>query len=110
MSNLHHLHVRKRIYKNLENYPNTNQLKRALDYIMYGVAIVTPLALLPQVFQLFTYKDAAGLSLLTWVLLGCLNFLWIVYALVHKEKPILLANVLMGILNFTLVCGIVLYR
>lgn len=110
MSNLHHLHTRKRVYKNLEGYPHTRWFKRMLDYVMYGVAIVTPLALLPQVFQLFTYKDATGLSLLTWVLLGCLNFLWIIYALVHKEKPILLANVLMGILNFTLVYGILLYR
>jgi len=105
----HHLHTRKRIYKRLDTYPSSG-FKKALDYIMYAVAVVTPLALLPQVVQVFTTKDAAGLSLATWFLLGCINLLWITYAWVHKEKPILVANVLVAFLNFTLVYGIVLYR
>lgn len=110
MNDLHHLHVRKRIYKNLEKYPNKNWFKRALDYVMYGVAIATPIALFPQVFRLFTYQDAAGLSIITWSMLGCINILWIVYGIVHKERPILIANVLVGILNWALIYGILLYR
>ncbi len=77
---------------------------------MYGVAVASPLALLPQVTQVFTSKNADGLSLVSWSLFGCINVLWVIYAIVHKEKPILIANVLVGILNFTLVYGILLYR
>ncbi len=111
MSNgLHHLHTRKRLYKNLERYPHPGGFKRVLDRIMYGVAIATPLVLLPQVLQVFADKTAAGLSLQTWVLLTCINVLWILYGLAHREPPIYLGNFLVGILNFTVVYGILLYR
>jgi len=106
----HHLHVRKRIYKNLEKYPQSNRFKRWLDYFMYFVAVLTPLVLLPQVFQLFADKTAAGLSIETWFLLGCLNVFWILYGLVHREPPIYIGNFLVGILNFVVVYGIILYR
>ena len=97
------------MYKNLERYPHSSVVKRALDSLMYLVAVITPLVLLPQVFQLFVYKSAAGLSITTWFLLGCINVLWVFYGLVHKEVPILIANLLVGILNFVVVYGIILY-
>jgi len=80
------------------------------DYFMYTIAMVTPLVLLPQVLQLFTNKSVAGLSIETWFLLGCLNVVWILYGLVHREPPIYIGNFLVGILNFTVVYGIILYR
>lgn len=77
---------------------------------MYGIAMVTPLALLPQVIRVFADKTAAGLSLETWLLLGCLNVLWMLYGLVHREPPIYLANFFVAFLNFAVVYGILLYR
>ena len=77
---------------------------------MYGIATATPLVLLPQVFTLFSDKNAVGLSIDTWFLLGFLNVFWIIYGLVHREPPIYIGNFLVGILNFTIVYGIFLYR
>lgn len=77
---------------------------------MYVLAVAAPIALLPQVYQIFAYKDASGLSLTTWLLLGCSNCLWGVYGLVHKEKLVLTASCLMAILNMVVVYGIILYR
>jgi uncharacterized protein with PQ loop repeat len=106
----HHVHIRKRIYKNLEKYPNPRFFKRVLDYVMYFVAVAAPLALLPQVLQLFETRDVSSLSLPTWTLLCCINLVWTLYGLVHKEVPITIANGLMAILNGTVVYGILLYR
>ena len=80
------------------------------DYAMYGLAIVTPLALLPQVFQVFIDRNVAGLSVLTWSLLGVVNFLWSLYGFIHKQFPVFIANLLIGILDFIIVVGILLYR
>ena len=107
---LHHLHLRKRLYKNLENYPHPQFLKRALDRMMFGVAFVAPVVLMPQVIQLYTSKSAEGLSLPTWFLLGAINFLWALYGFVHKEKPVVISSFFMGILNMSIAVGIVLYR
>ena len=77
---------------------------------MYLVAAITPLVLLPQVLQVFMSKDAGGLSIETWFLLGCINVLWMTYGFVHREPPVYIANFLVGILNFAIVYGIFLYR
>jgi len=94
----------------LRHLSTRKRARHWLDYLMYAIAMATPLVLLPQVLQLFADKTAAGLSIETWFLLGCLNFFWILYGLVHREPPIYIGNFLVGILNFTIVYGIFLYR
>lgn len=89
---------------------NKKKVRSWFDYLMYGAAMATPLVLLPQAFTLFSDKSAAGLSVDTWFLLGFLNVLWVVYGLVHREPPIYIGNFLVGILNFIIVYGIILYR
>ena len=89
---------------------NRKKVRSWFDYFMYGIAMATPLVLLPQVFKLFSDKNVVGLSIDTWFLLGCLNVFWIVYGLVHREPPIYIGNFLVGILNFIIVYGIILYR
>ena len=89
---------------------NRKKARSWFDYFMYGIAMATPLVLLPQVFKLFSDKNVVGLSIDTWFLLGCLNMFWIVYGLVHREPPIYIGNFLVGILNFIIVYGIILYR
>lgn len=85
-------------------------LKDALDVLMYPVAIAAPLALLPQVWKLYATHDASSLSLPTWATFGILNLVWIAYARVHKETPVLVTNVMMALLNFAVAVGILLYR
>ena len=107
---MHHLHLRKRLYKNLEQFPHPKTLVRWFDYAMYAIAIVAPVVLLPQVYQLFVYQSAEGLSLATWLLLGTVNLLWSFYGLVHRERLIFLSNFLIAVLDAVIVCGILLYR
>ena len=109
MLGLHHLRTRDRISDGLEPFPARSLLKGALDYVMYAVGVLAPLALLPQVIHIYTEKSAAGLSLSTWVLLTFFNTMWILYGIVHKDKPIIIANVLFAILNALIAIGALLY-
>lgn len=110
MDGLHHLHVRKRIYKRLEKYPHPVAWKRYYEYLMYGVAIVSPAALLPQVIELYRYQNASGLALPTFILLGAMNILWFFYGIMHREVPIFFSSALIAILNCSIVVGILLFR
>lgn len=103
---MQHLSARRRLYRYLEPFPSKNAFKRFLDYLMYGVAIVQPLALVPQAINVLRLPDGGGASPTTWTLLGVIGILWVVYGLVHKEKPIVISNVLSVILDFTIVWGI----
>ncbi|MBP9711120.1 MAG: hypothetical protein KBD50_02600 [Candidatus Pacebacteria bacterium] len=103
-------HVSKRRKARLAGLPTRSSvLKNALDLLIYPVAIAAPLALFPQVLQVYQTKDASSLALPTWLILGILNVVWMFYGVVHKERPIVLTNVMLALLNFAVVVGIVLY-
>jgi uncharacterized protein with PQ loop repeat len=85
-------------------------LLRRFDYIMDAVALLSPLVLLPQVLSIYATQNVAGLSLITWILFSGLNALWIIYGVARKSTPILIANLLSGVLNVTGAIGIILFR
>jgi uncharacterized protein with PQ loop repeat len=96
-------HLRKR------TKPNKN-FNKGLDVVMYCVAIISPLAVLPQVYEVFSTKSAGSLSLPTWLTLACINLVWVFYGIYHHDKPITVTNVLVAIVDFSVVAGILLYR
>lgn len=111
MSNaLHHRHIRKRLYRKFERYPSTSALRRFFDYLVYIVALFTPLVLVPQVIQLFATKDVGGFSLPSWFLFGLIGIIWATYGIIHREWPIILSNTIMAFLDFVVVVGILIYR
>ncbi|OGG93944.1 hypothetical protein A2609_02240 [Candidatus Kaiserbacteria bacterium RIFOXYD1_FULL_47_14] len=109
MLGFHHLRKRARIMKGLEPFPAVGIWKRYFDYLMYGVGIFAPIVLLPQILEIYTTKNSAGLSLLTWSLFILLNILWTIYGLLHKDIHILFANAFMILFNSVVVVGILLY-
>lgn len=109
MHGFHHLRARARLSGGLEPFPSQDARKRFLDYLMYGVGIFAPLALLPQIHQLYGTRDASGLSVVTWSLICCVNALWALYGLAHKDTQLFMANVLMMLFNLAILTGILLY-
>lgn len=84
--------------------------KDTLDLLIYPIAVIGPLALLPQVIKLYASQDAAGLALSTWLILGLINMTWLFYGFVHKEPPIMMTNLILVAMNFAIVFGILAFR
>ncbi len=103
------MRARVRVTKGLEPFPSRNKWKRFFDYLMYAVGIGAPLALVPQILQIYTTKSGAGLSLSTWLLLAVFNILWATYGALHKDTHIFFANVFMALFNSIIIAGILLY-
>lgn len=112
LGGLHHLHARHRAAKKRHEspYPHPVKWKRTLDRVMYVVAIITPLLLLPQVYELYTSHDAAGLNLLTWSLLAAVKLLWVLYGIAHRAYPILISNLIFTVIDGLIISGIILFR
>jgi len=109
MHGFHHVRARARMAEGLEPFPAKGAFKHFLDYLMYAVGIFAPLALVPQILQLYTSRSSDGLSLLTWLLLALFNVLWALYGAAHHDRQIFFANVLMVCFNLAIVVGILLY-
>ncbi len=105
----HHLHVRKRVYKNLEPFPHQKTFVHVLDRAMPILALFGPIALIPQVLQVLVLQDASDLSPFTWILWELLSVVWLIYGIVHKELPIIIGNGAYLVLHAILIGAILVY-
>jgi uncharacterized protein with PQ loop repeat len=106
---LHHLHKRKRIHKKMEQYPHPQAWIRFLDNLLLVIAVIGPMSNIPQILQIFISKTSAGVSTLTFCLLAVFNIPWIIYGIVHKEKPIITAYILWFTTNVIIITGTLIY-
>ena len=105
----YHLHRRKRVHKKLETYPHKNKWVRTLDCFLVVIALIGPIFDLPQIYKIYTAKNAIGVSFLSWLAYGLICIPWIVYGVVHKEKPIIIAYTLWLFTDLAVVIGTLLY-
>ncbi len=84
--------------------------KRALDKLMYGIGLIAPVMTIPQLLQIWQNHKTQGVSITTWAAYAFVAALWLVYGLIHKEKPIILTNVLLVIVDIGIVVGILLLK
>jgi len=102
----HNLHQRKRVHLKKEKYPHPNKFKRYLDIIAYIAAILGPLIAIPQLWKIWYSQNALGVSILTWSGYMVGGIFWLLYGVAHKEKPIIIMNLLWFVLSLIIILGI----
>jgi uncharacterized protein with PQ loop repeat len=105
MSRYHnHKHLKKRTL-------TVGKVKKPLliDRATFVVAVLEPLVTLPQAATLYIHKTAAGVSLSTWVGYEVLTVVWLWYAVVHRDKLILLYQGLFFIIQTAVIAGGLMY-
>lgn len=80
-----------------------------VDRLTYGAAILEPAITIPQVYQIFSQKTAAGISLLSWIGYEVMTMVWIWYAVAHKERVIFVYSGLFFIVQAAVIVGGLMY-
>jgi len=80
-----------------------------MDSIIYIVAVAGPLIAIPQIFKIFIDKNASGVSGITWSAFLIGAFFWLVYGIMHKEKPIIVTNLIWILMTAIIVFGTFIY-
>jgi uncharacterized protein with PQ loop repeat len=106
---LHHISKRKRVSKKLETYPHPKFWVRLLDRVLLVVAIIGPLAMVPQLWNVYVLKAVAGVSVVSFLSWAIMDIPWILYGMVHKERPILIAYLLWFATNLAVAIGAIAY-
>jgi len=106
---LHHFHIRKRIHKHHEPYPHPDRTKRAVDKMIYIVALVGPLFNVPQLLKIWINQNASGVSAVSWGAFMFISGFWLLYGILHKEKPIIIANIFYMFFHAIILVGAILY-
>lgn len=109
MKTPHHFATRERDARGREPYPARDAWTRTLDRVVLTVGIVGPFTVLPQIIKIFSMHSAAGVSVLSWALPAVLDTPWVVYGIVHHERPIFITYLLWIFANILVVVGVVIY-
>ena len=80
-----------------------------VDKLMMVAATAHPLTALPQVIQIYSTQDVAGVSLQTWLGFMMIGSLYLYYGILHKLKPIILNQILWFIVDILVVAGVLIF-
>ena len=105
----HHISVRKRIHTKKEKYPHSDKSIAMFDRFIIALGIFNIFATLPQLLEIWINKDATGVSFVTWAYYTFFSAMFIVYGVLHKEKPIIVNYSLVVVLYLGITIGALLY-
>lgn len=80
------------------------------DKFIVPLALITPFMTIPQVIDVWTKGSVQGVSVLTWLGYAAGSAFWVIYGLIHKEKPLTIANSLLLIFDILIVVGVLIHK
>lgn len=80
-----------------------------LEMLVMFVAVVGPLANLPQLLQVWVKKKTNGVSKVSWILFSILSLVWLSYGIVKKDKYIIISFGITLFFQLMIVIGIFIY-
>jgi uncharacterized protein with PQ loop repeat len=86
-----------------------NHFTTTIDKVVLTLAFIAPLVELPQLIEIYWKKAAEDVSLFTWSFFVIFGIPWLIYGIVHKEKPIIILYSLWIIIDLMIVAGILMY-
>ena len=104
MHTLAHHHAQKK-----SSIDNSTPLRKLLYQVTVIAGIVSPLMVGPQIYKIYSTRDASGVSALSWFAFALLDVPFIIYGYVHKEKPIIITYTLFFIGNLIVGIGALIY-
>ena len=105
-----HIHLRTRKARSTSPYPSQSMWLRLLDKCAVLAGILGPLMTLPQIWQIYHFHNAAGVSAVSWIAFGILDFPFVLYGVAHRDRLIFVTYLLWCAVNLTVAVGAVIYQ
>lgn len=80
------------------------KMSRAIDGLAYFIGIAGNAAIIPQIVEAWQ-SPAPGMAIATWIVFTFISIIWLVYAILHKQKPLITAQVTALACNLLVVGG-----
>ena len=106
---LHHLDLRKRFHIKKQPYPDPNKFKRLIDRSILFIGIFVQLTVIPQILNIWLYKNAAGVSVISWAGFLLYSILFLIYAIVHRVRYMIIIYIFWIFIHSSIVVGTLLY-
>lgn len=83
---------------------NRKKTTHSVDMMAYTVGVLGNAAVIPQIIKAWESK-APGLAIVTWLLFVGVGLIWLAYAILHKQKPLILAQAVCLTADIAVVAG-----
>lgn len=83
--------------------------EQMVNIVIYVVAVIEPLGVIPQIYTIFSRQNAAGIAVLTWILFVIFDLVWLWYGWESKQKPLIVSSIIYTALEGLVVVGAILY-
>ncbi|MEO8581417.1 MAG: hypothetical protein ABI425_02430 [Patescibacteria group bacterium] len=101
-------HIKKK--RSVKTFWLKKSVSQAYGYFIYVVAFMAIVVNIPQLITVWVSKDSSGLSVTSWVGFSIISFAWFVYGVLNGEKPIILTNFCLVLVQVLIVLGAVVNR
>ena len=88
---------------------HASRSKEVVRQLAYLVGLAGPLTALPQVFSIWMYHQATGVSLWSSLGITAIAAFWLAYGVIWRDGPIVLSSLLWTVLDVTIVTGVLRY-
>jgi uncharacterized protein with PQ loop repeat len=78
--------------KSANMHTSRRELTKIVDKLAYIVGIGGNIAVVPQIIKAWE-SEAPGLAVSTWILFMLIGFIWLIYAILHNQKPLIVAQI-----------------
>ena len=85
-------------------------MKFIIEYIGYFAGICTTVAFIPQVTKVWLSKNVKGLSLNMFIIFSIGVCCWLIYGILQKDLPLIIANMITLILAILILIGIIKFK
>lgn len=93
-------------HRRKKKHIHRNSFVRLLDRLIYIIVFFGILMAVPQVLEIWVKGNASGVSAISWASLGIVAFFWLIYGIVHREKPMIVAYCLWLIIDILIAVGV----
>jgi MtN3 and saliva related transmembrane protein len=106
----HHILKHKKDNAGLQSAAPQTICMYLLEKTTLAAGVIGPVMTIPQIYKIYFYHSAAGVSLISWLSFGILDIPFLLYGIVHKDKPIVTTYILWMVANFTVAIGAIVFR
>ena len=97
----HHLHMRSKV-------TSKKFQTKVIDKLVFIAGPMIPVAIVPTAYGVWANNQVEGIALPTWIILSFTSFVMSIYAVLHKEKALILTYIPLFFLNVSVVVGVLL--
>ena len=96
-------------YSKKKGYKHSNKWNKFIDKSIIYASVFGAIMDFTQAGKIWYFKEASGVSLISWAGYFVVASFWLNYGFIHKQKAVIIMGILTYVSNLFVIIGVLLY-